>query len=259
MNQFEITLEEISPIRTELLNHPLYTSISTVEHLHTFMQHHVFAVWDFMSLLKKMQFDLTKTNEPWYVVGSGDVRYFINQIVLGEESDIDEEGNRTSHFELYLKAMNNAGANMDEINSFYENIKNNIGVYSSLDISVRNGACKLFVKNTFDIIRNGDLASVCGAFTFGREDLIPDMFQSIVKNISLQNDGKLNTFLYYINRHIEIDGGEHKQLSHKLMEHVCGNDENKWNNARNAAIKSLESRKKLWDSIHNEINHEKTT
>jgi hypothetical protein len=85
------------------------------------------------------------------------------------------------------------------------------------------------------------------------------MFQSIVKNISLQNDGKLNTFLYYINRHIEIDGGEHKQLSHKLMEHVCGNDENKWNNARNAAIKSLESRKKLWDSIHNEINHEKTT
>jgi hypothetical protein len=254
MNHFETTLEKIKTIRLELLQHPLYGSITTIEHLQIFMQHHVFAVWDFMSLLKKMQFVLTRTTEPWYVVGNGDVRYFINQIVLGEESDLDEEGNRISHFELYLKAMFNAGANVYEINSFYENIRNNIGVYSSLDLSVRNDACREFVKSTFDMIRNGDIAAVCGAFTFGREDLIPDMFQSIVENISLQNDGRLNAFLYYINRHIEIDGGEHKHLAHKLMEHVCGNDESKWNNASNAALKSLESRIKLWDSVHYEIS-----
>jgi hypothetical protein len=113
---------------------------------------------------------------------------------------------------------------------------------------------KDFVDFTFKIIGSNKDYLQAAIFTFGREDLIPDMFQSIVENISLQNDGRLNTFLYYINRHIEIDGGEHKHLAHKLMEHVCGNDESKWNNASNAALKSLESRIKLWDSVHYEIS-----
>jgi hypothetical protein len=94
--------EEITPLRSQLIGHPLYAKIKTIDHLNVFMEHHVFAVWDFMSLLKSLQRNLTCVNLPWVPVGNPQTRYLINEIVLGEESDVDEQGLRTSHFELYL-------------------------------------------------------------------------------------------------------------------------------------------------------------
>src|ERR1700722_6673456 len=113
--------EEIEPLRDQLINHPLYAKIKSITHLNTFMEHHVFAVWDFMSLLKSLQRSLTCTDIPWVPVGSPQTRYLINEIVLGEESDVDEQGNRTSHFELYLAAMKQTGCNQEPIKAFVKN------------------------------------------------------------------------------------------------------------------------------------------
>ena len=95
---------EIEPLRQQLIQHDLYKNIRTIEDLHVFMEHHMFAMWDFMSLLKSLQQTLTCTGVPWMPVGSANTRYLINEIVLGEESDVDAEGNRISHFELYKKS-----------------------------------------------------------------------------------------------------------------------------------------------------------
>lgn len=255
MNHIETIISEINPLKFELLQHPIYDSIKTVSHLRIFMEHHVYAVWDFMSLVKKLQSTFTRVQEPWFAIGDADIRYLINEIVLGEESDIDEHGNRTSHFELYLKAMHNAGANTSEILSFYENIASNMGIYSALDISVRNDTCKKFVKNTFETIRSNNHAAICGSFTLGREDLIPDMFHNLVKNLDVEENINLNTFIYYLKRHIEIDGDHHKHLAHKMLESVCKNDIELWRIAKEAAIKSLESRRNLWDEIHYKISN----
>lgn len=250
MNQLDKLIKEIAPYKKSLLQHPVYSSIKNIEHLRIFMQHHVFAVWDFMSLVKKLQSSITVVNTPWYAKGSADSRFFINEIVLGEECDVDENNNRISHFELYLNAMKKAEADTSEIELFYSNIQLQYPVSLCLELSVTKSiAAKYFVANTFEIINSNNIAAVCGAFTFGREDLIPDMFQEVVDNIILINPSKLNTFKYYLQRHIQLDGEQHKHLAFKLISEVCGNNDFKWKEAKDAVIKSLEARIKLWDAV----------
>jgi len=100
---------DISGSRKTLLTHRLYPALSTTEHLALFMEYHVFAVWDFMSLLKALQMRLTCVGVPWLPIGDARVRRLVNQIVLGEESDCTPDGSAISHFELYLQAMREVG------------------------------------------------------------------------------------------------------------------------------------------------------
>ena len=114
-----MTIKEINgslePFTNQLINHSLYKKISTPEHLKVFMEHHVFAVWDFMSLLTALQERLTKTTNPWLPVGNPETRYLINEIVLAEETDLNIHGKRQSHFEMYLDAMEASQANKKKI------------------------------------------------------------------------------------------------------------------------------------------------
>ncbi len=87
----------IEPLRQQIIHHKVYSAIRTIEDLNVFMEHHVFAVWDFMSLLKSLQNKLTCTSVPWFPRGDADSRFLINEIVVGEESDIDSHGIRKSH------------------------------------------------------------------------------------------------------------------------------------------------------------------
>ena len=97
--------QSLRPLRDQLFNHEVYRSIKTPDDLRTFMEHHVFAVWDFMSLLKALQRHLTGVTIPWLPQGDRNARRLINEIVLDEESDEDGEGGYISHFELYRAAM----------------------------------------------------------------------------------------------------------------------------------------------------------
>src|ERR1700748_1584104 len=121
-NRIEILKIQIEPLRRQLTEHNLYKNIRSVNELVVFMEHHVFAVWDFMSLLKSLQQNLTCTTLPWMPVGNANTRYLINEIVTGEESDVDEHGHRTSHFELYLKAMEQAGCSATAINDLFDEL-----------------------------------------------------------------------------------------------------------------------------------------
>lgn len=245
---------EIQPLREQLVHHPVYASIHSLEDLQVFMEHHVYAVWDFMSLLKALQLHLTSVQIPWRPVGNATTRFLINEIVTGEESDVDENDNRTSHFELYLKAMQQAGAQTASIDALIEDVNKNLSVASILSAPSIPEAAKGFMQTTFDVIHSNQPHLMAAVFTFGREDLIPDMFLSLIKELKKEFPNKVNIIQYYIERHIEVDGGHHSALALEMTETLCGNDPQKWEEATLFVKRALQSRLALWDSIHSKIN-----
>ena len=247
--QIEKIRKSIAPLREEIINHPVYSAIKDIDDLRIFMQYHVYAVWDFMSLLKSLQIGLTCVTLPWIPVGSANTRFLINEIVTGEESDVDEAGIRISHFESYLQAMKQMGTSTTEILLLVDRLK----VCKSIDDSIEAANLPMNVKNflryTFEIAQNAPLHVKAAVFTFGREDLIPDMFTQILNEIYSTHPEKVSIFKYYIERHIEVDGGHHSQLALQMVAELCGEDEQKWQEATVASLKSLEVRSELWNAI----------
>jgi hypothetical protein len=239
--------KDIEQVRKRLVEHPLYSELNDLKTIRLFMEQHVFAVWDFMSLLKALQRGLTCTDVPWFQSGSPKTRRFINEIVLGEESDIDKNGIAASHFELYLEAMNEIGADTTLINSFIQ--KRDLSELHYLAICSET---KEFVQFTFDVIMTGKLHLIASVFTFGREDIIPEMFIEIVKELEKENNSSFGKLIYYLERHIEIDGDEHGPMSLNMIAELCGDDLKKWSEVTEYAIKAMEKRILLWDGIQKE-------
>jgi hypothetical protein len=248
----------IEPLRQEIINHKVYTQINDIEDLQIFMQHHIYAVWDFMSLLKALQNNLTCTQVPWTPKGSAETRYLINEIVVGEECDVDLDGNRRSHFELYLDAMEQCGADTKRINAFIEKIQSNITVKESLSLTTDDKGINQFVNGTFDVIQSEKDYLQAAVFTFGREDLIPSMFISIVNDIYQRIPSSVSVFKYYLERHIEVDGDHHSHLALEMTSSLCGDDVSKWNEVEQAVTASLKQRIKLWDSVYEAIQLKNT-
>ena len=239
----------LAPLQEQLARHPLYGAIRTVGQLRTFMESHVFAVWDFMSLLKSLQRRLTCVEVPWAPTPFPASRRFINEIVLGEESD-EYEGQPASHFEIYLGAMERVGADTSAIRG--------IAVYPPPGLhAVRfdgaPAAARQFVEATFRLIREGSPAAQAAAFAFGREDAIPSMFRSLVKSLNRELGGELDPFVWYLERHIEVDGEDHGPLALGMVADLCGDDPGLWDEAGEAAEEALRARLALWDGVLAEI------
>jgi len=241
--------KSIAPLKEILRNHPINSYIQSKEHLTIFMQNHVFAVWDFMSLVKKLQVELTSVDPLWFPKGSAETRYLINEIVLGEESDIDPEGGYISHFDLYIRAMDELTIMLPPaLMSFkqYKSIEEFLLALPSFNLPE---SIHEFLTFTFSSILHGTIEEIAAIFTFGREDLIPDMFQLILDQLRNQSPDKVKTLTYYLERHIEVYGGHHSHLATSMVSQLCQDDPNAWNRAIEAAIGSLKARIKLWDGI----------
>lgn len=241
--------QAVEPTRQQLLSNGLYQRLETLVDLRRFMEHHVFAVWDFMSLLKALQRDLTCVAVPWVPSPNPATRRLINEIVLGEESDIDPAGRPTSHFELYIQAMEECGANTTPIRRLVAAIAAGRTVGQALTEAQAPASVREFVETTFDIINSGQPHAVAAAFTFGREDLIPAMFRQLVGELRDRFPGQLDTFVYYLDRHIELDEDVHAPLAQQMVRELCGDDPRLWQECQQVAVRCLESRIVLWDGI----------
>lgn len=254
MNQHVLRIKErIAPLREQIIQHEVYSTIKTVDDLQLFMEQHIFAVWDFMSLLKSLQNKLTCTRVPWLPVGNADTRFLINEIVVGEESDIDLDGTRKSHFELYLSAMKQANASVEQIERFIAEISKGGTVQDALSTAGVSEKTRQFVCFTFDVINSNKPHLQAAVFTFGREDLIPDMFLSIVEDLYQRIPESISVFKYYLERHIEVDGDHHSHLALQMTENLCGEGAELWQEAEEAIVESLKMRILLWDGIYDNI------
>jgi hypothetical protein len=237
-----------------LLQHPLYNKVQSIEDLHRFLESHVYAVWDFMSLLKALQSKLTCTSTPWFPTANTQTRYLINEIVVAEESDLTLDGRRQSHFEMYLEAMQDCGANTNEIEAFLVNLSSLNNIFVAIKTSDLHPNIKAFLDFTFRVIEEGKAHEIAAAFTFGREDLIPSMFTAILKNFQANfPETDLKKLIYYFERHIELDADEHGPMAMGMITELCGNDTQKWKEVEAISILALEKRIGLWDAIEESL------
>lgn len=257
--QIENLKRTIEPLRQEIINHKVYSAIKDIDDLKVFMHFHVYAVWDFMSLLKTLQSNLTCTSVPWFPKGMADTRYLINEIVVGEESDVDLNGIRKSHFELYLDAMKQCGADTSKIEIFTDVLKNTGNFNNAYLSSETPNEAKDFVDFTFKVIESGKNHLQSAIFTFGREDLIPGMFISIINEMHKNFPDDISIFKYYIERHIEVDGGHHSHLAIQMTANLCKDNEEYWKEAEETVIQSLRQRIELWNGVYRHLTKRTTT
>ena len=249
MTYIEDLEKSLESTRNKLVNHNLYSNLNSKTKLIKFMETHVYAVWDFMSLVKALQQKLTCTELPWVPVGSPSSRRLINEIVWGEESDVDTAGNPASHYELYLKAMDEIGADTAPIVNLVTAIQNGMPWQEAVSQAQIPEEIKTFVRFSLTTATTAPAHIVGGVFTYGREDLIPDLFIAIVRGLANQQKGSVDTLLYYLERHIELDGDEHGPMALQMMQELCGDSIKNWDEANSFAQKALEHRIRLWDFI----------
>ncbi|MFC4766632.1 DUF3050 domain-containing protein [Effusibacillus consociatus] len=247
------SLEQVEAKRQELLRHPIYNQVNSPQRVQIFMQHHVFAVWDFMSLLKRLQQQLTCIDVPWVPGREARFARFVNEIVLGEESDEDGRGGYASHFDLYCEAMQDVGADLEPIHNFIDSLQGGIDPFQALKDAKIPESVREFTGQSMQIAFEAAPHEVAAAFFFGREDIIPDMFKKLVP--VLENQGySVERLVYYLNRHIELDGDEHGPLAERLLQYLCKEDPRRWEQAQQVAIRSLDARIRLWDGVLKEMS-----
>jgi hypothetical protein len=240
---------DVGDLRDRLVAHPLYRLIDGPGRLRRFMESHVFAVWDFQSLLKALQQRLTCTSIPWLPTPDPEARRLVNEIVLDEESDELPEGGSASHFELYLDAMRQAGADTRPVERLLDLLRSGTGLHAALDACGCPPAAAAFVRRSFAVIESGSTPAIAAAFTYGREDVIPDMFRGLVARLAAEDPVAWNRFRFYLERHIEHDDEHHAPVCRRIVARLCGDDAAKWREASTAARECLAARIALWDAI----------
>ena len=249
-------LSSVADLRDELNRHPVYSSLRTLDDVHGFMEHHVFSVWDFMSLLKYLQHAIAPATCPWLPVGSPSVRRFINEIVLEEESDIglpgpNGEQTYASHFELYCQAMSEVGADPTAALQFV-GIAGREGAAAALACGIAPAPSQRFMQATFGFIATGKPHVVAAAFSLGREQVIPGMFRSLLKEMQISKT-EAPAFHYYLERHIHLDEDHHGPLSLLMLNELCAGDAAKLKEAEHAARAAIRARIEFWDGVQDAL------
>jgi len=238
------SLDKINSLHKDLQNHSIYSSINSTDDVKEFMKWHIFAVWDFMSLLKGLQREITCIELPWRPSPyPKELVRFINEIVLGEESDIDGAGGYTDHFTMYLEAMKEVGADVYPIQNLLE----------TMDFSQLPEEIEEFVTYNITLAQSGENHKIAAAFFYGRENLIPDIFEPLVNSLK-ENNISCPNLLFYLERHIELDGDEHGDLAGKCFDLLCDGNESKYIEGLEAAQYSLKLREKMWSFILGQLN-----
>ena len=243
----------LAPYRQRLLEHTIYATVNSVPRLRAFMESHVFAVWDFMSLLKALQRSLTCVEMPWLPTRHPAARHLINAIVLGEESDEDGRGGHLSHFELYLEAMEACGAKTQPVLKFCDQLRHGKSFDDAADLAEVNAAARSFMSTTFEFVNRGRPSEIAAAFTFGREDVIPDMFRQFVETLCSESPDNFERFRFYLVRHIDLDADDHGPKALQMVTSICGDDADEWIAAEKAAITAIDARLRFWDAVQRQL------
>ncbi len=235
----------------QLADHALYHEVKGVEDVRIFMGFHVWCVWDFMSLAKAVQLGVGHYAVPWVPPADASLVAWINEIISGEEADVGPDGAHASHLEIYLAAMRETGARTSQFSGFIERIRRGEHVREALGAERCAPATTEFVSSTLRVAQ-GPLHGSVAAFCLGREELVPRMFATFLKNLP-KDEPHLKTFLWYLNRHVELDNESHGPVSVRLFERLIGTEPARLDEALNIALQSISARGAYLDATMNFI------
>jgi hypothetical protein len=253
----EYDSDHLDSLRAALLDHPIYTHIVSIADLRRFMEDHVFAVWDFMSLLKRLQQDMTCVRVPWFPADNAKAARLINDIVIGEETDAGPDGSYVSHLALYLGAMRDIGASTRQFEKFRSLVLVGVPVEVALAQIGAPRHVQAFVAHTMTLANSGSTEEVLAAFFYGREDIIPEMFRRLLDTLygASHNKDRLGHFIYYIDRHIELDGDSHGPKGRELLEDLVMNSPYARERALRVACHSIKARIELWNGTLSKLRN----
>lgn len=235
-------------LRQRMIEHPVFTAIDDMECLRRFMEAHVFAVWDFMSLVKRLQRELTCVEVPWLPPKDQLAAQLINEIVLGEETDVGPAGEPISHLELYLAAMREVGARTAKFEAFHSALDGGADLDTAFDQATAAPFIRNFTSYTLRIAREAPTLEVMSSFFYGREDVIPHMFDNLLKSWSIDAT-KAPMFVYYLKRHIELDGDKHGPAAAAILRSAAAGDPERQYRVMVAACQSIDARIRFWDGL----------
>ena len=246
-------LENVKKLRKELATHPVYAAVTDMNDLTIFMQHHIYSVWDFMSLVKYLQNKIAPARTPWIPLGDAQVQRFINDIVLEEETDVGiplEDGTPTytSHFNLYAQAMEEVKVGSSQlIREFVSKVASDSLELAKETTNIPSAAAE-FMQTTFNFIDSDKPHVIAAAFALGREHIIPEMFRALLDKMNISRE-EAGVFHYYLDRHILLDGDFHGPMSMRMLELLCEGDATKIAEAEEAALSAIRARIKFWDGV----------
>ena len=245
----------LDPLRAELVGHPVFRSVTTLPRLRVFMEHHVYPVWDFMSLLKSLQQTFAPHGSPWLPQGDGDIRRFVNEIVTEEESDQALPGGDAefvSHFEMYRQSMGDIGADLGGIDDFVHCVATD-GLAKGLAKREVPEPARQFMRSTFDVVESGQPHRVAAAFALGREDIVPGMFKALLAEMKI-TEADAPTFHYYLTRHTHLDEESHGPMALRMLSRLCGDDAQREQETLETARAALQARIDFWDGVNDAIS-----
>lgn len=253
-------LAKVRPHQQVLLRHRLYAQLTTPSAMRTFMQAHVFAVWDNMTLLKTLQQRLTCVTTPWLPVADSIAARLINEIILDEETESFGDGVYLSHVQFYLMAMADLGAQTEPIEQTIDLLRGGMELGTTLANVAISPSTSAFVSTTWQICQ-GSTAGIAAAFLGGREEISPPMFTNLLKRLDVIERSLIlpdglwcsDRLRDYCQHHVGLDEAQHIPIAKKLLDRICGQNLEAWEQATTAAIATLVARKQLWDEISTTI------
>ena len=239
---------QLESLKRKLEQHPVFFALKSMTSLRRFMQAHVFAVWDFMSLVKRLQRDLTCVELPWQAPPDRAAARLINEIVLGEESDIGPDGAPISHLHLYLEAMREIGADTRCFDAFLIGLRGGMTPDEAMVAAGAPAHVRGFVGQTLRVATQASTIEVMANFFHGRENVIPRMFQALLDGWRVAPE-KAPMFVFYLKRHIELDGDEHGPAAQRIVDSAIGGEPAREALAQEAAVAAIRARLALWDGV----------
>ncbi|MCB9832702.1 MAG: DUF3050 domain-containing protein [Planctomycetes bacterium] len=234
-------------LRQGLARHPLYGAIRSPADLRLFMAHHLVCVWDFMSLLKSLQRDLTTVTLPWRPAADPELTRLINEIVLDEESDQLPDGRVLSHFAWYREAMAELGADRGPGDRLLAALDRGVDPLLALEASGLPPAARAFGATTLALLDESTTVRAA-VFLHGREDLIPEMFLPLVEGL-VAGGLEARLLVGYLERHVAADRDEHGPRARRLLGRLVAADPGAAEATERAVQRALEARRDLWDAI----------